>query len=103
MGAAAKAGGGLRNVVAGESRISSIDGERGVLAYAGIDIHALAEESGFEEAVFLLHDPRLPTRSELDTLRADLVRAAAVPPEVLALPRSLPAPTHPITALRTTS
>jgi len=48
MGAAAKAGGGLRNVVAGESRISSIDGERGVLAYAGIDIHALAEESGFD-------------------------------------------------------
>ncbi len=101
MGAAAKAGGGLRNVVAGESRISSIDGERGVLAYAGIDIHALAEESGFEEVVFLLHEGRLPTRSELDTLRANLARAGAVPPEVITLLRSLPATTHPMTALRT--
>src|SRR5882762_3577705 len=100
MGAAGKPGG-LRNVVAGESRISSIDGERGVLAYAGIDIHALAEESGFEEVVFLLHEGRLPTRSELDTLRADLAGAGAVPPEVIALLRSLPANTHPMTALRT--
>jgi citrate synthase len=100
MGAAGKAGG-LRNVVAGESRISSIDGERGVLAYAGVDIHALADQSGFEEVVFLLHEGRLPTRSELDTLRADLAGARAVPPEVVALLRSLPATTHPMTALRT--
>jgi citrate synthase len=100
MGGAGKPGG-LRNVVAGESRISSIDGERGVLAYAGIDIHALADQSGFEEVVFLLHEGRLPTRSELDTLRADLAGARAVPPEVIALLRSLPATTHPMTALRT--
>ncbi|HVQ31364.1 MAG TPA: citrate/2-methylcitrate synthase, partial [Vicinamibacteria bacterium] len=100
MGAAGKPGG-LRNVVAGESRISSIDGERGVLAYAGVDIHALADQSGFEEVVFLLHEGRLPTRSELETLRADLAGARAVPPEVIALLRSLPATTHPMTALRT--
>jgi citrate synthase len=101
MEAAAKPGGGLRNVVAGESRISSIDGERGVLAYGGIDIHALAEESGFEEVVFLLHEGRLPTRSELDTLRSARAGARPVPPEVIALLRSLPATTHPMTALRT--
>jgi 2-methylcitrate synthase len=101
MGAAGKAGGGLRNVVAGESRICSIDGEKGVLAYAGIDIHALAEHSGFEEVVFLLHEGRLPTRAELASLRSELARERAVPGEVVALLRSLPANTHPMTALRT--
>ncbi len=93
--------GGLRNVVAGESRISSIDGERGVLAYAGIDIHALAEHSGFEEVVFLLHEGRLPTRPELLGLRVELAAARSVPAPVLDLLRALPGGTHPMTALRT--
>jgi citrate synthase len=47
------AGAGLRNVAVAESRISSIDGTRGVLAYRGIDIHALAEHSSFEETALL--------------------------------------------------
>jgi len=93
--------GGLRNVVAGESRISSIDGERGVLAYAGIDIHALAEHSGFEEVVFLLHEGRLPAREELASLREELATARRVPSVVVSLLRSLPPSTHPMTALRT--
>ena len=101
MGAVAGPAGGLRNVVAGESRISSIDGERGVLAYAGIDIHALAEHSGFEEVVFLLHEGRLPTRPELLGLRAELAAARSVPAPVLDLLRALPGGTHPMTALRT--
>ncbi|PYQ23269.1 MAG: citrate synthase [Acidobacteria bacterium] len=101
MGAAAGAAGGLRRVVAGESRICSIDGERGVLAYAGIDIHALAEHSGFEEVVFLLHEGRLPTRPELRGLRAELAGARSVPAPVVDLLRGLPGGTHPMTALRT--
>jgi len=101
MGAVAGPAGGLRNVVAGESRISSIDGERGVLAYAGIDIDALAEHSGFEEVVFLLHEGRLPTPPELLGLRAELAAARSVPAPVLDLLRALPGGTHPMTALRT--
>src|SRR6266511_3874434 len=100
MGAAAGRAGGLRKVVAGESRISSIDGERGVLAYAGIDIHALAEQSGFEEVVFLLHEGRLPTRLELLGLRAALAGARSVPAPVVALPRGLPGGPRPVPALR---
>src|SRR6266571_3800153 len=98
MGAAAGRAGVFRQVLAGECRISSIDGERGVLAYAGIDIHALAEQSGFEEVVFLLHEGRLPTRLELLALRAELAGARSVPAPVVALLRGLPAGTHPVTA-----
>ncbi|HSB60818.1 MAG TPA: citrate/2-methylcitrate synthase, partial [Vicinamibacteria bacterium] len=101
MTEAARPGGGLRKVVAGESRICSIDGERGVLAYAGIDIHALVERSGFEEVVFLLHEGRLPNRSELDSLRSELGRGRPVPASVVALLEGLPRATHPMTALRT--
>ena len=92
-----KPGTGLRNVVAGESSICSIDGERGVLAYRGFDIHALAEQSTFEEVVFLLHRSRLPTRAELTAFAQELARERAVPPPVVSLLRMLPPSTHPMT------
>jgi len=92
---------GLRNVVAGQSGISSIDGQRGILAYRGIDIHELAERSTFEETVFLLYEDRLPTAEELAAFRQDLTRERGVPEPVLQIVRSLPAATHPMTALRT--
>jgi citrate synthase len=96
------AGAGLRNVAVAESRISSIDGTRGVLAYRGIDIHALAEHSSFEETAYLLHQGELPSRRELEVFSAELVRERAVPDLILAVLQALPAKTHPMTALRTT-
>jgi len=57
--------GGLANVVAVDSSICYIDGERGILSYRGIDIHELAEKSSFEEVCFLLWEGRLPRRDEL--------------------------------------
>ncbi len=95
------AGAGLRNVAVAESRISSIDGARGILAYRGLDIHALAEHSCFEETAFLLHQGALPTRRELDAFSAELAEQRAVPDTVLAVLRALPGGTHPMTSLRT--
>jgi citrate synthase len=95
------AAGGLRNVVAGQSAISTIDGERGILSYRGIDIHSLAQHSSFEEVVFLLHEDRLPAAAELARLRETMGHEGAVPAPVLALLRSLPPGTHPMTGLRT--
>src|SRR2546426_1145245 len=100
MADSVKQGAGLRNVVAGESSISSIDGERGVLAYRGIDIHALGEQSTFEEVVFLLHRGKLPRKDELAAFEQELARARAVPAEVLAILALFPASTHPMTSLR---
>jgi citrate synthase len=95
-----KQGTGLRNVVAGESSISSIDGERGILAYRGIDIHALAEQSSFEEVVFLLHLGKLPTKAELAAFTQELTRERAVPGSAVSFLRLFPASTHPMTYLR---
>ncbi|HEV7673185.1 MAG TPA: citrate/2-methylcitrate synthase, partial [Candidatus Angelobacter sp.] len=45
---------GLEGVVAASSGVCYIDGDAGVLAYRGIDIHELAEKSTFEETCYLL-------------------------------------------------
>jgi citrate synthase len=60
---------GLEGVVATTSSICYIDGQQGVLAYRGIDIHELADNSTFEEVCHLLWFGKLPTRNELRELR----------------------------------
>ena len=51
---------GLEGIVATTSSICFIDGDRGVLAYRGIDVHELADHSTFEETCYLLWYGRLP-------------------------------------------
>src|SRR5207247_3069051 len=89
MTSAAK--GGLEDVVACSSAICYLDGERGVLAYCGYDIHDLATSATFEEVCYLLWHRRLPTRAELGDLRSQLVAARPLPEPVLRLMRALPA------------
>ena len=55
---------GLEGVVATSSAICFIDGEQGVLAYAGYDIHELARFATLEEVCFLLGHRRRPTLSD---------------------------------------
>ena len=52
----AETGKGLEGVVAAETAISDIDGQKGVLSYVGYDIHDLAPNASFEEVVYLLHN-----------------------------------------------
>ncbi|HET7451906.1 MAG TPA: citrate/2-methylcitrate synthase, partial [Thermoanaerobaculia bacterium] len=80
---------GLEDVVAAESAICYIDGARGVLSYAGYDIHDLAEHASFEEVCFLLWEGRPPAAAELDDVRARLGAGRGVPGDVLGLVRSL--------------
>ena len=42
---------GLENIIAGETRISTVDGVNGVLVYNGFDVHELAEKTTFDEAL----------------------------------------------------
>jgi len=82
---------GLEDTVATSSEICYLDGDRGVLAYCGYDIHDLARHATFEEVCFLLWHRRLPTRAELGDLQAQLVAARPIPEGVLRLMRMLPA------------
>lgn len=55
------------NTVCCNSRISFIDGEKGILEYRGYPIEQLAEKANFLEVSFLLLWGELPTKKQLDT------------------------------------
>src|SRR5258708_4063881 len=81
---------GLEDTVATSSAICYLDGDRGVLAYCGYDIHDLARQATFEEVCYLLWHRRLPTRGELGDLQSQLTAARQLPEAVLRLMRALP-------------
>jgi citrate synthase len=81
---------GLEDTVATSSAICYLDGDRGVLAYCGYDIHDLARHATFEEVCYLLWHRRLPTRAELGDLQSQLVAARPLPEGVQRLMRALP-------------
>jgi citrate synthase len=96
----AKPRAGLEDVVAASSAICYLDGDRGVLAYCGYDIHDLARRSSFEEICFLLWHRRLPSRAELGDLTSELASARMLPEGILRTMRALP-PAGGMDALRT--
>jgi citrate synthase len=100
MATAEKPKGGLEDVVATSSAICYLDGDRGVLAYCGYDIHDLAKSATFEEVCFLLWHRRLPSRAELGDLQSQFAAARALPEPIIRLMRSLP-PVDGMDALRT--
>jgi citrate synthase len=90
MSTATKPKAGLEDTVATSSAICYLDGDRGVLAYCGYDIHDLARHATFEEVCYLLWQRRLPTRAELGDLQSQLVAARPLPEPILRLMRTLP-------------
>jgi citrate synthase len=94
-------GKGLAGIVAANSGICWIDGDAGVLAYRGIDIHELAEKSTFEECTYLLWFGRLPRRTELDEFSKRLSDGRQLDPHIIDLLRSFPPSATPMEVLRT--
>src|SRR5580704_14910139 len=92
---------GLEGVVATTSGICYIDGEQGVLAYRGIDIHDLAENSNFEETCYLLWFGRLPKRQELRELRDRMAEERKLDASIISLLRNAPRHAGPMDVLRT--
>jgi citrate synthase len=87
---APKSKAGLEDVVAATSSICYLDGDRGVLAYYGYDIHDLARGASFEEVCYLLWHGRLPNRAELGDLQSQLAAARPVAEPVLRFMKQLP-------------
>ncbi len=92
---------GLRGVVAAQSAIGDVNGEQGVLIYQGYDIHDLAENSTFEEVIYLLWNGRLPNAGELADLKAKFQANYEIPSEVLEMLRTFPKDADPMDVLRT--
>lgn len=100
-GTESSAAAGLRGVVAAQSAIGDVNGEEGKLIYQGYDIHDLAENSTFEEVIFLLWNGRLPKQEELDELTAKVRANYGAPAEVIELMKQFPKQADPMDVLRT--
>ncbi len=94
-------GKGLEGIVAANSGICWIDGEAGVLAYRGIDIHELAQKSTFEETTYLLWNGKLPTASEQAIFDRALAASRLIDPRIVEMLRSFPSTATPMEILRT--
>ena len=92
---------GLEGVVATTSSICYIDGEQGILAYRGIDIHELADNSTFEETCYLLWYGKLPTRDELRGLRDRLAEERKLDSSIYERLKDVPKNALPMDMLRT--
>jgi len=92
---------GLEGVVATTSGICYIDGERGVLAYRGIDIHELADHSNFEETCYLLWNGKLPTAAQSKELHERLAEERKLDASIINLLRTAPRHALPMDVLRT--
>src|SRR5213594_64801 len=55
------------NTASCKSRITYIDGDRGILRYRGYPIEQLAERSSYLEVAWLLDRGELPTKVEMET------------------------------------
>jgi citrate synthase len=79
---------GLEGVVAATTRLSSVDGEAGVLLLAGFPVEEIAPRATFEEMVHLLWTGDLPDAEELKDLQRHLAARRELPAAVLDLLRA---------------
>lgn len=91
---------GLKGVLAADSGICHIDGEKGSLLFRGYHIDELATKSSFEEVVYLLFQGDLPTTKQLDEFDNPLSHDAQLLPPVRDFLKGLPASVPPMAALR---
>jgi citrate synthase len=93
---------GLEGVVACSTAISSI--VETTLCYRGYAIQDLAENSTFEETIWLLWNGKLPNSRELESFRAELLAQSKLDPDYVELLKSLvkafPKNGHPMDFLR---
>ena len=92
---------GLEGVVATTSGICYIDGEQGVLAYRGYDIHDLADHSTFEEVCYLLWFGHLPKADELKALKQRMAEERKLDASINHLLQLAPKHALPMDVLRT--
>lgn len=64
----------LSGVVVGQTALSSIDAEQGILMYRGYDIADLAEHATYEEVAYLLLEGELPDTEQAPAFEEELSR-----------------------------
>jgi citrate synthase len=81
---------GLEGIIANESKLSNVQGLEGKLCYLGYTIDDLVEHTSFEEVIYLLHNGKLPNRSELDGLISKLKADRNLPDGIIDFLKNAP-------------
>jgi len=91
---------GLEGIIADETAVSRIDGQKGKLYYRGYAIEDLAAHSDFEEVTYLLLYERLPAKPELDAWRERMRGSRDIPTQIREMIRAFPVSAHPMQLLQ---
>src|SRR3989304_3284264 len=91
---------GLAGILAAESAISYVDGEKGILEYRGIPVELLAEKSTFLEVAYLLLFGKLPNAAEYKNFRSDITYHTRLKVKILRMIEFLPENGHPMEYLQ---
>lgn len=90
---------GYMNTGACQSKITFIDGEKGILHHRGYQIDDLAENSKFIEVAYLLMHGDLPTQYQLDEFKGLIEDYNVVHPHIPEMVKTFPKGTHPMAML----
>ena len=82
-----------------ESKITFIDGDKGILLYRGYPIEMLAEHSDFLEVCYLLLNGELPGAAEMEAFRGRIVNHTMVHEQLSFLYRGFRRDAHPMAIL----
>jgi citrate synthase len=91
---------GLAGVPAARSKVSYLDGIKGILEYRGIRIEVLSEKSTFLEAAYLLLFGKLPNQDKLKRFSEDVSNHRRIKFRIRDLMKCLPEGGHPMDALQ---
>ena len=91
---------GLEGVIAGESKICKIDGEKGELYYLGYPISDLVKQSTFEEVTYLLLYGDLPTKEQLARFSERMRKGRELKEPILEVIQNFPRDSHPMELLQ---
>ncbi|MBT8351980.1 MAG: citrate synthase [Deltaproteobacteria bacterium] len=87
---------GYANTGSCESRITFMDGEKGILRYRGIPVEQLAEKATFKETAYLLIHGKLPNSQELKRYSMMLNDNSLVHEDMKAFYMKFPRASHPM-------
>ena len=91
---------GLRGVTVADTKVSFIDGEKGILIYRGYRIEDLAKNSSFLEVAYLLLNGSLPNKEELERFETDVLQARSLPAYILESFNQWPKDSNPMDVLQ---
>lgn len=91
---------GLEGVIAAESTICRINGEKGELSYLGYSITDLVDKCDYEEVTYLLLYRELPNREQLSSFRKRMRESRSVKKPIVDMIREFPKQAKPMELLQ---